>query len=60
MTENPALSTSSWIACETSPTRFPTTASAIPAASASCATSRSRCDSASISPTPNVYALSAM
>ena len=36
------------------------TASAIPAASASWATSRSRWSRASMSPTPNVYALSAM
>ena len=58
--EKPPASTIACTACEISPTRLPTTASAMPAASASWATSSSRCASGSISPTPNVYALSAM
>ena len=43
-----------------SPTRLPSLASVIPAASASWQTSSRRRDSASTEPTPNVYALSAI
>ena len=59
-TEKPASSTTSWTACEMSPTRLPGRACSIPAASAAWQTSSSRCASASISPTANVYALSAI